>query len=53
MLDNLDKFSDEEVTEIYKLVEEIEKRQHVNACRDSLIEFAKHMQEDYTVGAHH
>lgn len=53
MLDNLDKFSDEEVTEIYKLVEEIEKRQHVTACRKSLIEFAKHMQSDYKVGAHH
>lgn len=53
MLDNLDKFSDDEVVEIYKLVDEIDKRQHVSRCQMSLIEFAKHMQEDYKVGAHH
>jgi predicted phage terminase large subunit-like protein len=53
MLDNLDQFSDEEVAEVYKLVDELEKRQHVEACQKSLIEFCKHMQEDYKVGAHH
>ena len=53
MLDNLDQFSDEEVAEVYKLVDELEKRQHVEACQKSLIEFCKHMQQDYKVGAHH
>ena len=53
LLENIDQLSDDEVVEIEKLVEELEKREHVQRCRDSLIEFCKHMQQDYKVGAHH
>ena len=53
LLENIDQLSDDEVVEIEKLVEELEKREHVQRCRDNLIEFCKHMQQDYKVGAHH
>lgn len=53
LLDNIDTFSDAEIEEIQKLVEELESRSHVQACRDDLIAFCCHMQSDYKVGAHH
>ena len=53
MLDNIDQYSDDEVFEIEKMVDELEKRRYVQACRDDLIEFCKHMQADYKVGTHH
>ena len=53
MLDNLDQYTEEEILEIEKLVDELETRKRVSRVRDSLIEFCKHMQEDYKVGNHH
>lgn len=53
LLDNIDKFSDDEIEEIQKLVEELERRKYVQSCRDDLIAFCRHMQADYKVGAHH
>lgn len=53
LLDNIDKFSDDEIEEIQKLVEELERRKYVQSCHDDLIAFCRHMQADYKVGAHH
>jgi len=53
MLDNLDFYSPEEVAEINRIVEEIEKRQAAQSVRDDLITFCKHMDESYLVGKHH
>lgn len=53
MLDNLDAFSDEEVREIYELVDEMERRKYTQQVHDDLIAFCKHMQPDYIVGKHH
>jgi len=53
MLDNLDHYTDEEVAEIHKIVDEIDKRQQIKALYDDLIAFCKHMQPDYKVGKHH
>ncbi len=53
MLDNLDQYTEDEILEIEKLVDELDTRRRVAATRDSLIEFCKHMQSDYKVGNHH
>ena len=53
MLDNLDKYTPEEVAEIDKMVDELATRQHNQAAYDDLIVFCKHMQPDYIVGKHH
>jgi predicted phage terminase large subunit-like protein len=53
MLDNLDNFSDEEVTEIEKMVDELDNRQKNQVAHDDLIEFCKRMMPDFIVGKHH
>ena len=53
MLDNLDQYNPEEIEEIFKLVDELERRKHAQLLYDDLIEFCKHMQPDYKVGNHH
>ena len=53
MLDNLDSFSDEEIAEIDKLVEELGIRKRNQTAYDDLMEFCKRMQDDYIVGRHH
>ena len=53
MLDNLDSFTEEEVTEINKMVDELDARRKNKAAHDDLIEFCKRMQPDYIVGKHH
>ena len=53
MLDNLDQYSSEEVTEIDRLVDELSNRKYKTKVYDDLIEFCKHMQPDYKVGTHH
>ena len=53
MLDNLDSFSPEELTEIDKIVGELSTRQYNQSAHDDLIEFCKRMQPDYKVGRHH
>jgi predicted phage terminase large subunit-like protein len=46
-------YTDEQLIEIHKIVEELETRQKVERIRADLIEFCKHMQSDYIVGKHH
>jgi predicted phage terminase large subunit-like protein len=53
MLNNIDQFSDTEVLEIERLLDELAHRKAMQLCRDDLIEFCKHMQPDYKVGRHH
>lgn len=53
MLDNLDRYTDDEVAEIHKIVDEIDNRTRIQKLYDDLIAFCKHMQPDYTVGKHH
>ena len=53
MLDNLDRYTDDEVVEIHKIVDEIDSRNSKKVIYDDLIEFCKHMQPDYKVGKHH
>ena len=53
MLDNIDEFSPDEVVEIERLVDELDKRRTVKAAYDDLIEFCKLMMPDFIVGKHH
>ena len=53
MLDNLDKYTPEEVVEIDKMVDELAVRSRNQKAYDDLIAFCKHMQPDYIVGKHH
>ena len=53
MLDNLDTFSQEEVVEIDRIVNELASRKQNELAFDDLIEFCKRMQPDYIVGNHH
>lgn len=53
MLNNIDQFSAEEITEIFKMVDELEERQFVAKCHDDLIEFTLHMMPNYIIGTHH
>lgn len=53
LLKNLDKLSPAELAEVSRMVEELEVRKARQCKQDSLIEFCKHMQKDYKVGAHH
>lgn len=53
LLANIDQLGEDELKELEALVSELEQRSHVQSCRDSLIEFCKHMQTDYKVGKHH
>ena len=53
LLDNLDAFTDEEASEVFKMTDELEKRKDSQQCRDDLIAFCKKMQPDYKVGKHH
>ena len=53
MLDNLDNFSEEEVIQIEKMVDELDNRHKNQAAYDDLIEFCKRMMPDLIVGKHH
>ena len=53
LLGNVDVLSDHEVAAISQQLEELERRKAQKAKQDNLIEFCKHMQSDYKVGAHH
>jgi predicted phage terminase large subunit-like protein len=53
ILDNLDSFSDEEITEIDRMVGELHNRRVNKQAYNDLIEFCKRMQSDYIVGKHH
>lgn len=53
LLMRLDEFSLEEQAEILQIADILESRKHALACQLDLIEFCKHMQDDYKVGKHH
>ncbi len=53
MLDNLDNFSEEEVIQIEKMVDELDNRHKNQAAYDDLIEFCKRMMPEYIVGTAH
>ena len=53
MLNNLDQYTEEEILEIDKIVDELADRRANQAARDDLIEFCKRMQSDFIVGKHH
>ena len=53
MLDNLDKYTPEEIVEIDRIVDELAQRRLNVAAYNDLIEFCKRMQPDFIVGKHH
>ena len=53
MLDNLDKYTSDEVAEIDRMVDELSARKYNTEAYNDLIEFCKRMQSDYIVGKHH
>ena len=53
MLDNLDAFSQEEVVEINRLVDELAIRRENALAYNDLIEFCKRMMPEFLVGKHH
>ena len=53
LLANLDQLDETTLRELETLVDELETRTWNDKCHDDLIEFCKHMQADYKVGAHH
>ena len=53
MLDNLDSFSEDEVMEIDRLVNELSDRKANKAAYDDLIDFCQVMMPDFIVGKHH
>ena len=53
MLANLDSFSDEEVVEIDRMVDELSTRSKNKRAYDDLIEFCKRMMPEFIVGKHH
>ena len=53
MLDNLDNYSDDEIVEINRIVEELESRKGNEAAYADLIDFAQAMMPEFLVGKHH
>lgn len=53
LLANVDQLSEAELVAVTQQLDELERREAQKAKQDDLIEFCKHMQEDYKVGAHH
>jgi len=53
MLTNLDSFSEEEVAEIDRMVDELSTRSKNQRAYDDLIEFCKLMMPEFIVGKHH
>lgn len=53
LLDSLPSMSDTEKESVLQIIEEVERRQHADKCRNDLIEFCKHVDPDYVVAPHH
>lgn len=53
MLDNLDKYTPQELSDINTIVDELSTRTYNQRAYDDLIAFCQHMQSDYKVGKHH
>ncbi len=50
---NIHLLSPDEQQEVLAALEELERRQRAKICQQNFLEFCKHMNEDYVVGAHH
>tara|TARA_Y100000310_G_scaffold202996_1_gene203255 strand:- start:12668 stop:14221 length:1554 start_codon:yes stop_codon:yes gene_type:complete len=53
MLNNLDKYSPEEIAEIDRMVDELDARTRNEAAANDFLVFCQRMQSDYIVGKHH
>lgn len=53
LLKNIHKLSPREQTELLQALEELEKRQHADKCRRSLLDFVLHVDKNYKIGPHH
>jgi predicted phage terminase large subunit-like protein len=53
LLQSVDKLPAAEIEELYRLIEEYERKQKIHKIQNDLISFCKYMQEDYKVGVHH
>ena len=53
MLKNLDQYTDDEVVEINRMMDELLRREYISSVHNDLIAFCRHMQADYMVGRHH
>lgn len=53
LLKNVDALSHEELLEVEKMLEELDRRAELQAARDDLIAFCKRMDVNYKVGRHH
>jgi len=51
LLQRLPMMDDKEKLEVLGIIEEVERRQHSQKCRDDLIEFCKHIDPEYIVAA--
>jgi hypothetical protein len=51
--DVLARMSPDEKAEVFAILEEIERRNHAQECRDDFLKFVCHMNPNYIVGAHH
>ncbi len=53
MLDNLDNFSEDEIEEIWRIVDELDARKAATRAQNDLISFCLALMPDYIVGKHH
>lgn len=53
LLKSVDMLDEQELAEIEKMIEELDKRAALQAARDDLIAFCKYMDPNYKVGRHH
>jgi predicted phage terminase large subunit-like protein len=53
LYDNIGSFTAQEQAQILAITEELERRNHAKRCQLDLLEFCKHIDPSYIVGAHH
>jgi predicted phage terminase large subunit-like protein len=53
LLRNLHKLPIREKNELLLALEELEKRDHAQNCRENLLEFIQHVDKSYKIGSHH
>ncbi len=53
MLKNLDQYTEVEIAEINKMLDELLRREYIANIYSDFIAFCRHMQPDYIVGKHH
>lgn len=53
MLQNLDQYTEVEIAEINKMLDELLRREYIATIYNDFVAFCRHMQPDYIVGKHH